>query len=88
MLEGLKSINTSNKAEDGKREGYNPFIYNCKQEKKKSIKQPFSRQAQKPRDDIYKLKKEEAINKNKNEKDSLNYFFSLKIARRRKVKTS
>jgi hypothetical protein len=44
--------------------------------KKKSIKQPFSRQAQKPRDDIYKLKKEEAINKNKNEKDSLNYFFS------------
>jgi hypothetical protein len=56
--------------------------------KKKSIKQPFSRQAQKPRNDIYKLKKEEAINKNKNEKDSSNYFFPLKIARRRKVKTS
>jgi hypothetical protein len=50
--------------------------YTIANRKKKSIKQPFSRQAQKPRNDIYKLKKEEAINKNKNEKDSLNYFFS------------
>ena len=62
--------------------------YTIANRKKKRIKQPFSRQAQKPRNDIYKLKKEEAINKNKNEKDSSNYYFFLKIARRRKVKTS